>query len=321
MATNRTKRQAASRTNIFRHMEALIAQKRKAGKESTADLYRATCNRLKKHHGSRPLPLSEITPAFVDGFIGCLQADGTLKVNTVNSYVSAFRAMYNVITRESGYLPSPHPFAHVTIYPGRTLKRSVRTEAFERISSMDFGGDPALQLAADLCTFSFVACGIPFADLVCLTHKNIEGDVLVYHRRKTGSLIRVGITEGMRALLDKYAASGTPYLFPLHPANGDLPHEGYKRLLRRYNSCLKKIGKKIGLETALTSYVVRHSWATAAYRKYVPVAVIGQALGHSSEKTTRHYIGQLDMSELCKANRLVTENVDRIVREREVTLN
>lgn len=315
MATNKTKRQAVSRTDIFRHMEALITRKRNMGKESTADLYRATCNWLLKYCNCRPLPLSGITPVFVDGFIGYLQSKGTLKTNTVNSYLSAFRAMYNVIVRELGYLPSSHPFAHLVICPGRTLKRSVGTEVFEKISSMDFRGEPALQLAVDLCLFSFMACGIPFADLARLTRKNIEGNTLIYHRKKTGSLIRVGITEGMRILLDKYAVSDTPYLFPIHPV-GSLSHEGYKRLLRRYNSNLKEIGRRIGLETELTSYVVRHSWATAAYRKFVPISVIGQALGHSSEKTTRHYIEQLDISELCKANRLVTENIDRIVRTR-----
>lgn len=63
-------------------------------------------------------------------------------------------------------------------------------------------------------------------------------------------------------------------------------------------------------------YIFRHSWATIAYRKYTPVAIISQALGHTSEKTTRHYLAQLDQSELSKANILITGTVDNIVKRR-----
>lgn len=76
------------------------------------------------------------------------------------------------------------------------------------------------------------------------------------------------------------------------------------------------IGGRLQLPAFLTSYVVRHSWATIAYRKYTPIALISQALGHTSERTTRHYLAQLDQSELSKANLLIIGTVDNLVRLR-----
>ena len=101
--------------NLFSCMEVQIKYKRTIGKESTADLYRAASNWLKKFKRYHVLGLSEVTPTLVDDFIRYLQQRGTLKVNTINSYICAFRAMYNVSIRERHYTPRTHPFAHVVI--------------------------------------------------------------------------------------------------------------------------------------------------------------------------------------------------------------
>lgn len=52
-------------------------------------------------------------------------------------------------------------------------------------------------------------------------------------------------------------------------------------------------------------YVARHSWASAAMNKRVPLAVISQAMGHDSEKTTKIYLSALDKSEIDEANNLL----------------
>lgn len=46
----------------------------------------------------------------------------------------------------------------------------------------------------------------------------------------------------------------------------------------------------LGIETKLTTYVARHSWATQARRSGAPMAVISEGLGHTSEETTRIYL-------------------------------
>lgn len=94
----------------------------------------------------------------------------------------------------------------------------------------------------------------------------------------------------MRLLLRKYGQKGSPYLFPVLSAGKD-GHEAYKTALRKYNSLLVIIGARLHLSVKLTSYVARHSWATEALRQNIPVAVISQAMGHTSEKTTRIYPG------------------------------
>lgn len=52
-------------------------------------------------------------------------------------------------------------------------------------------------------------------------------------------------------------------------------------------------------------YVARHSWASIARSKNVPLSVISDGLGHDSELTTRIYLSTLDNVEIDKANRMI----------------
>lgn len=300
--------------NIFVYMDFQVARKREAGKDSTADLYRVVRNRLYRFWKGASLQWTDITAAMVDDFDSSLRAEG-LAVNTVNSYLSSFRALCHTALREGLPGPACDPFAGLHLKREETTKRALKIAEVNKVMQADYPAEPSLREALDLFIFSYLACGIPFVDLAYLTKKNIVGGEIVYYRHKTGALIRVGITPAMRLLLRKYGQKGSPYLFPILSAGKD-GHEAYKAALRKYNSLLVIIGARLHLSVKLTSYVARHSWATEALRQNIPVAVISQAMGHTSEKTTRIYLAQLDQSVLNKANAKITKKAADMFLER-----
>lgn len=305
----------ATKMLLFKYFEELIDRKRTAGSHSTADLYRATNNWIKKFAKERSLLLYEIDTCFIDKFHTFLQSQ-KLKINSIVSYMGNFRAMYNMALRERIVHPRVHPFSHITLHKEKTAKRAISSKEIEKICQLDLSQRADLTFSADLCIFSFLACGMPFIDLAHLTKKNIIGNEIVYNRIKTGTLIRIHITKGMKQLLNKYERRNSNYLFPVLTKGDKTTHEEYKSCLLNFNTDLKEIGEMLKFPTQLTSYVIRHSWATEALRKFTPIAVISQALGHTSEKTTRFYLDQLDQSELDKANALITNSVDSILREK-----
>ncbi|MCM0721762.1 site-specific integrase [Parabacteroides sp. W1-Q-101] len=300
--------------NIFVYMDFQVARKREAGKDSTADLYRVVRNRLYRFWKGASLQWTDITAAMVDDFGSSLRAEG-LAVNTVNSYLSSFRALCHTALREGLPGPASDPFAGLHLKREETAKRALKIAEVNKVMQADYPAEPSLREALDLFIFSYLACGIPFVDLAYLTKKNIVGGEIVYYRHKTGALIRVGITPAMRLLLRKYGQKGSPYLFPVLSAGKD-GYEAYKAALRKYNSLLVIIGERLHLSVKLTSYVARHSWATEALRQNIPVAVISQAMGHTSEKTTRIYLAQLDQSVLNKANAKITKKAADMFLER-----
>ena len=57
------------------------------------------------------------------------------------------------------------------------------------------------------------------------------------------------------------------------------------------------------------TYVARHSWASIAKSKNVPISTISEALGHDSEKTTQIYLSSLDTSVVDNANNLIINSL------------
>ena len=70
-----------------------------------------------------------------------------------------------------------------------------------------------------------------------------------------------------------------------------------------------QVGEMIGLSIPLTTYVARHSWASIAKSKNIPVSAISEALGHDSEKTTQIYLSSLDTSVVDNANNLIINSL------------
>lgn len=69
----------------------------------------------------------------------------------------------------------------------------------------------------------------------------------------------------------------------------------------------------LSLAEPITFHTARHTWATEALRQNTPIAVISQALGHTSEQSTRFYLDSLDQSIMKRANRKITKVVDNLV--------
>ena len=154
-----------------------------------------------------------------------------------------------------------------------------------RLLEADLGKNSKLDFARDLFLLSFYLRGIPFVDLVHLRKTDVRGKTLVYFRQKTGQQLTVIIESCAKAILRKYAAlcADSIYLLPVISAAGEEGHKQYRSALRVYNKRLNQISEMLKLKTPLTSYVARHSWATTALQKGVPVSVISAGMGHASE--------------------------------------
>lgn len=204
--------------DFYKRMRLQEQEKRTAGNESTADLYRAVRNHFECFNGKRELSLKEVTPEMVYRFMEWLREKG-LRVNSVNSYMSNLRAMYHRACRNEGKRLRESPFAGLRLRREETPKRAVPAKVIKQIASLDLKAEPKKQLAADLALFSFMACGMPFVDVVHLTRENLieNGKVLTYNRQKTGVLIQMEVTQGMQFLIDRYSRPGARYLFPVLP--------------------------------------------------------------------------------------------------------
>lgn len=313
MKEQKSRKNHLPKITVAAYITERIHEKRAANQHNAADLYRTTRNWILKFQPGNRLCFHHITPGWVDRFVVFLQA-AHLKNNTINTYVSNLRTLYNRASRDR-LLPrcTESPFAHIILKRGQPLSRAIGEDHLHQIVSLK-STHPELTDTINYCTFSYLACGMPFIDLAHLTTDNIQNNEIVYQRKKTSTRIRIGITEGMKKLIRQYADKSSPYLFPILPKS-EISHEAYKSILRAYNHSLKQLGERLPHPVRLTSYVFRHTWASEALRKHTPVSIISQALGHTSEKTTRFYLSTLDQSEMNRMNHLIIGKLDQLVAQ------
>ena len=113
----------------------------------------------------------------------------------------------------------------------------------------------------------------------------------------------------MQEIEDKYATDYySPYLLPILQSPYDNRNQ-YKNVLYRTNKSLKEIAKMVGLSIPLTLYVARHSWASIAKSKNIPISVISEGMGHNSEMTTQIYLASLDNAVVDRANAQILKDL------------
>lgn len=287
---------------FFPFMQRVISRLRQLGRERTAENYIAARNSFLRFSGREDLLLDDIRDGLVTDYEAWLKAQG-VAMNTVSFYMRILRAVYHRAV-EQGLTPQRHPFRHVYTGIGKTVKRAITLADIRRIKHLDLDGKPALDFARDLFIFAFYTRGMSFVDMAYLKKKDLHDGTLTYRRRKTGQLLCIRWEACMQTIIDKYTDGRSDYLLPIIRKQGDETRQ-YRNAMRLANNRLKEIARLAGLEANLTMYVSRHSWASIARSRHVPMAVISEGMGHDSESTTRIYLAALDSTEIDQANRMI----------------
>lgn len=138
-----------------------------------------------------------------------------------------------------------------------------------------------------------------------MTQKNIVNGRLRYIRQKTGKLIKIGIPQEAIQIIEKYTDENNSYLFPIlnvkvHKTALQKQNRIHK-IRGKVNEVLRILGKRLGVETNITTYVARHSFVSVLKKSGVNIALISEALGHSDLATTQIYLDSFDNEQVDKA--------------------
>uniref|UniRef100_UPI0040284A90 site-specific integrase n=1 Tax=Prevotella sp. TaxID=59823 RepID=UPI0040284A90 len=222
--------------------------------------------------------------------------------NTISFYMRILRAVYNRAVA-NGVVAQQYPFRPTYTGIDKTRKRAVDFSVIKTIKEADLSAHPSLELARDLFLMSFYLRGASFIDLAHLRKSDLREGFLCYTRSKTGQKMKVKWEPLMQEIVEKYQAQTafSPFLLPIL-SGGRLYNKEYHNAQARISYHLRKIARAIGLPCPLTLYVARHSWATIARDRQIPLSVISEALGHDSEQTTRIYLQSISSPEVDKAN-------------------
>ena len=297
-----------SRDTFFTFMEEVILDLKKLGKIRTSETYATTLNSFRRFREDTDVPLDKVDSDLMLSYEVWLKTNG-VSPNSSSFYMRNLRAVYNRAV-EKELTPQRFPFKHVYTGVDKTVKRAVPLKVVRRIKELDLSLNPPADFARDMFLFSFYTRGMSLVDMAYLRKKDLANGILSYRRRKTGQQLFIKWEKCMQEIVDKYDTEGSAYLLPIIKPHAKIEERmQYIYAGHNINRSLKAIGRELNLSLPLTMYSARHSWASIAKSKNIPLSVISDGMGHDSEATTRIYLASLDNMAIDKANSLILKSL------------
>ena len=303
--------------SLFNFMEGIIVKLKQNGKVRTSETYKSALNSFRNFlasHASKrdnrqdeDIMLDSITADIMEAYEAWHRNRGVAP-NTISFYTRILRAVYHRAV-EDDIIENRNPFRHVYTGVDKTVKRALPLAVIKKIKALDLSLTPELDYARDMFMMSFYLRGMSFVDMAFLKKTDLKDGYVTYRRRKTGQRLVIQWTKEMQTILDKYPENNSDYRLPVICNSGINERCAYRNTAYNINHNLKRIAEMVGVTIPLTLYVARHSWASAAKAKGIPLSVISEGMGHDSEATTQIYLASLDTSVVDKANSLILKSL------------
>ena len=300
-----------NKNGFSRCAEFYIGRLRKEGRHSTAHVYKNAIFSFSKFCGTSNVSFRQVTRERLRRYGQYLYECG-LKPNTISTYMRMLRSIYNRGV-EAGSAPYVPRLFH-DVYTGVDVRQKKALPAGElhRLLYEDPKSE-RLRRTQTIAALMFQFCGMSFADLAHLEKSALDQSVLRYNRIKTKTPMSVEVLDTARGMINQLRSNQEPipdcpdYLFDILCGNkkrkDERAYREYQSALRRFNNCLKDLARALRLNSPVSSYTLRHSWATTAKYRGVPIEMISESLGHKSIKTTQIYLKGFELRERTEVNK------------------
>ena len=270
----------------------------------TAEIYETTLSKIEKYFGSN-VYFDDVTKQWLDDLDNklmtepVLNRDGSvrkhgLEINARSIHFRNIRAVFNYAINNDMIPLNIYPFRKFRIKSEPTIKRSIEVDNLRKI--FNYSTDETLFWARDIAIIIFGLIGINVKDLYEIT--DIRGKYITYRRAKTGRIYKILVDDDIKNIISVNSDN-----------NGLLLKEQMKlkSFGMKLNRHLKLICKDLELPP-ITTYSLRHSWATIAAELEISKETIGAALGHSDKSVTNIYIN-FNQKKIDDSNRKVLDYV------------
>lgn len=301
------KESASDKTTVFEYMCRQSERMKILGRMRTGETYRQTLRSFMRFRNSVDLYFDMLDADMVEQYESYMRSN-CLSRNTTSFYMRILRCIYNRAVEE-GLAQQTDPFKRVYTGVDKTAKRAITLKEIRRIKELDLTDNPDLDYARDMFLFSFYLRGMSFIDLAYLRKKDLANGYITYIRKKTGQQLTIRWERSMQKIVNKCPENPTQYLLPIITKQDGTERKQYLNKILFVNRKLKQIAQLAKIATPLTMYVSRHSWASIAKSKNVPLSVISEGMGHDNEETTRIYLASIQTNQIDDANRRILKEL------------
>ncbi len=282
--------------SFFAYGLAKAKELRVSKRFGTARNYQGVLNILKVFNKEKDLKFNELNLNFLERFDRFHLSKPGNTQNGLASYMRTIKAIYNKGIKDGIIEREYYPFHNYQIRTVPTEKRAIKVEYIKRILKLDLNEENSLFHYRNYFLLSYMTMGMSYIDMAFLKKENIVDGRIKFQRKKTSKIYDIKVTEQTSEILKFYLPKKkrSDFVLPILKRDSlELQYKDAQWGLKNYNKGLKKIAELCSIEERLTSYVSRHSFATHALFKNIPLSAISAMLGHSKLSTTQIYLKSL----------------------------
>lgn len=300
-----------NRKLVIPFFDEIIEEMTTAHRLGNARAYSETKNALLKFSNNK-IKFIDITPEFLEKFEAYMRSRGN-KDGGIPFKMREFRALIKKAIQRKIMSKEDYPFEDYKIskLKTKTKKRALSLDDLRKFKNVDLTERPELLEAYHYFMFSFYTLGMNFVDMMKLKKTDIKNNRIIYTRSKTKGNFSIELNDKANDIINYYKdRNKSDYIFPILLHNEMTPQQiAYRKhkVLARFNCKLKEISKIAKIETHITSYVARHTFATIMKTKGVTTDMISELMGHSNVQITATYLKGFDSDVLDNAVRTLDE--------------
>lgn len=250
------------------YLKQIIERLEALGKYASASKHRVLCSHLSRFR-SLNIRFDEIDHTFLRDFELFLRKNGNAS-NSIATKIAIFKAAYNKALADGIFIQKVNPFAKYKVGSlwTRTRKRAITKGDIQKLMALEIEPSHKTEytlFAKDIFLFSYFTAGINFTDMATLRYGDIVDGRIYYSRHKTQKLLSFQLVPNALQIIQKYSKrchAKDDYIFPILNRNVHrTPQQIFNRthkVLAKINRELKVLGKLIGLEVPLTTYLAKH---------------------------------------------------------------
>lgn len=294
-------------SNLSQLFDATIERLTLEKRFNTAESYKYS--KVSIDRFSPRLKLADVTSEFLRDYQKHMEAKGSSRT-TIGIYLRCLRAIINEAISQ-GYLSKElYPFGRrqYQIPASRNVKKSLSMADVQKI--MDYKPlTDSEEKARDLWLFSYFCNGMNIKDITQLRYRDVdfaEGMMTFYrakteHTQRENKPVKVVLLPEVRIIIQRWGSKPvreSAYVFPVisEAMSAEEQLSEKNLLVKLINKYMKRIGLKLGIQTKLTTYVARHTFATVLKRSGAPIEFISESLGHKDLRTTENYLDSFEDS-------------------------
>lgn len=309
--------------DLLAELRQWAEQLTKEGRVGYAKTIIGTAKSLQAFANSTVIPYQLLTPAWFEEYERFMADQG----KGVGPYLRAVRALLNSKKRAGKFPASRYPFGKgkYEIPSTRNVKRALPEETLQKLFlyHTELKGR---QRWMDLWKFLYLAGGMNVADLVRLTHENIQERELIYYRQKTKRTrkkdkkpIRIPLSPMLKDIIAKHSLpkrDKNGLLFFERVAHTEEEFHTFKEnVKRKIKKALKEVCNELGIKERITAISARHTFATRLIQSGLTLSVAQQYLGHAAITTTQIYVAELLNEHHDQTIEAITKNLGRLDKD------